>query len=262
MAEARISQAAALVELDAQSVRASQAAALVELDAQSVRASQAALLIEIDQIQIHISQMVGLIEFEYEPAPEPSARSALLVTAAILYRAPVGEAVPDETTIGYGEAWGGNWMSLGYTLEPLRFSLESDLVHVRVEQLLSAVRIFRRQEGLVLETTLAEMTTENLEMVFDGAVTVGDGYAVIEVGGNFAMREWAWGFEGYRLSDAGEKLPVRFFVHKGVAVLAGALRMGKGTPTGIPLRIEAVADLTRPAGKQLVESHIVTAKAA
>jgi hypothetical protein len=191
----------------------------------------------------------------------PATMPKVMATAATLYRGPVGEPKPDETLIGYGEAWGGGWVNLGYTLEPLTFSLESVLVRVRVEQLLSAVRIFRRQEGLVLETVLAEMTSDNLAMALDGAITVGDGYQIIEAGGNWVMSEYAWGFEGYRFSDAGEKLAVRFFVHKGIAVLRAPIRWGRGVATGIPLRIEAIADLTRSAGKQLVETHLVTAKA-
>jgi hypothetical protein len=42
-----------------------------------------------------------------------------------------------------------------------------------------------------------------------------------------------------------------------VAVLDQTITMGRATATGIPLRIEAIADITRPPGKQLMESHIV-----
>jgi hypothetical protein len=261
MTEARVSQDGLLVETDGQFVRTSQDGLLIELDGQFVRVSQDALLVEIDQVQIRISQDALLIEIEFAPQPMPEhAPQLLMASATVLYRAPVGEALPS-ALIRHGEAWGGNWVDLGYTLEPLRFSLESDLVRVRVEQLLSAVRIFRRQEGLVIRTTLAELTSDNLALALDGAVTVSDNYQIIEAGGDFAMREWAWGFEGYRLNSRGDKLAVRFFVHKGVAVLDGAVTMGKATATGIPLRIEAIADTARPAGKQLVESHIVTARA-
>jgi hypothetical protein len=255
----RVTQAGAVVRLSGdRKAFVTQAGALVRVSLVQVRATQAGALVRCALLQVRVSQAGVLVRIT--PAPEAAER-VLLITAALLYQAPVGEPLPDVSQIGYGEPWGGNWRHLGYTLEPLRFSLESDLVRVRVEQLLSAVRIFQRREELVLETTLAELSDENLQLALDGAITVGDGYAEIEAGGDFAMRDWAWGFEGYRLSDSGDKLAVRFFVHRGVAVLGGPVRMGKGVATGLPLRIEAVADLTRPAGKQLVESHIVMTKA-
>lgn len=252
-----VTQAGALVRLSSnQKLLITQAGALVRVNLVQIRATQAGALVRLSLVRLRVSQAGVLVRL----TPDVS-EPVLLATAASLYRAPVGEALPDVLAVGYGEAWGGAWLHLGYTLEPLRFSLESDLVRVRVEQLLSAVRIFRRHEGLVIKTVLAELTSDNLALVLDGAVTVGDNYQIIEAGGDFAMRDWAWGFEGYRLSRRGDKLAVRFFVHRGVAVLDGAIRMGKATPTGIALRIEAIADTRKMPGKQLVESHIVMARA-
>lgn len=262
MTEQRVTRVGAIARLGAgEQLRATQVGVLIRINQTVLRATTVGALVRVSPLVVQVTAIGVLVRVTPATSDTPPER-VLLVTAATLYRAPVGEALPDVTAVGYGDAWGGNWIGLGYTLEPLTFSMDTDLVRVRVEQLLSAVRIFRRQEGLVLETTLAEMTSDNLALALDGAVTVGDTYQVIEVGGDFVMREYAWGFEGYRLSDAGDKLAVRFFVHKGVAVLRGPIRMGRGVATGIPLRIEAVADTTRPAGKQLVESHIVMAKAA
>lgn len=257
-----VTQAKAVVEVESDAVSVTQTKALIEIGSKRFAVTQAVALVELRTSRLRVGQVLVLVEISPIPSDPTLPERVLLVTAATLYRAPVGETPPDVSAVGYGDAWGGNWIGLGYTLEPLTFSLDTDLVRVRVEQLLSAVRIFRRQEGLVLETTLAELTAENLALALDGAITVGDTYQIIEAGGDFAMREYAWGFEGYRLSDAGDKLAVRFFVHRGVAVLRGPIRMGRATATGIPLRIEAVADTTRPAGKQLVQSHIVMAKAA
>lgn len=253
----RVTQAGALVRLTAnQSLLITQAGALVRVRLVQIRVTQAGALVRVSLVQIRVTQAGVLVRCTPKPPPELPDEKSLLMTAATLYRAPVGEPVPDEN-IGYGEAWGGNWVQLGYTLEPLRFSLESDLMRVRVEQLLSAVRIFRSQEGLVVRTTLAELTSDNLALALDGAITVGDNCQIIEAGGDFAMREWAWGAEGYRLNRRGDKVAVRVFVHRGVAVLDGAITMGRTMATGIPLRIEAIADITRPPGKQLMEIHIV-----
>ena len=37
----------------------------------------------------------------------------LIVGPARVFYAPVGEALPDESSIGYGDAWGGNWTEVG-----------------------------------------------------------------------------------------------------------------------------------------------------
>lgn len=262
MTEQRVTRVGVLARLDAgEQLRATQAGVLVRINQTVVRMTRAGALVRLSPLVLRATTVGVLVRITpavapAEPPPPPPER-VLLVTAATLYRAPVGETPPDVSAVGYGDAWGGNWITLGYTLEPLSFSLDTELVRVRVEQLLSAVRIFRRQEGLVLETTLAELTSENLALALDGAITVGENYQLIEAGGNFAMQEYAWGFEGRRTTEQGETLAVRFFVHRGVAVLRGAIRFGRGQATGIPLRIEAVADLTRPAGRQLVEAHIV-----
>lgn len=54
MAEARVSQAAALVELSPQGLHVSQAAALIELDQVQVRASQAVLLVELEYLPVRV----------------------------------------------------------------------------------------------------------------------------------------------------------------------------------------------------------------
>jgi len=48
-------------------VRISQAAAIVELTPQGVRVSQAAAIVEIDQVQIRASQILALVEIEFAP---------------------------------------------------------------------------------------------------------------------------------------------------------------------------------------------------
>jgi len=55
-------------------------------------------------------------------------------TGAWLYNAPVGEANPDETTVAYGAAWGGNWVRVGYTKAPLTMAYESEEADVAVSQ--------------------------------------------------------------------------------------------------------------------------------
>lgn len=189
----------------------------------------------------------------------------ILVTPAKIYRAPVGEPLPDETTVAYGAAWGGNWTDLGYTLEPVSLSYETEVFKLMVEQLTSPVRQVRQEENVAIETVLAELTGANLALVLDGTTTTTAagvnqaGYDRILAGGSVSLSEYAWGFEGFRLTATNARLPVRVFIYRGSAVLNGQLTFAKSAGVGIPIRIEAMPDTAKAAGQQIVEIHNVTA---
>lgn len=189
----------------------------------------------------------------------------ILVTPATIYRAPVGEPLPDETSIAYGMPWGGNWVNLGYTLEPVSLSYETETFKLMVEQLTAPVRSVRQEESVTIETVLAEITGNNLALAMDGTTTSTPAgvnqvaYDLVEAGGNVSIREYAWGFEGYRLASNNARLPVRIFIFRGVATLNGQLTFAKSSGVGIPLRIEALPDTSKTPGKQLLVIHNVTA---
>ena len=191
----------------------------------------------------------------------------ILVTPATIYYAPVGEALPDESSIDYGEAWGGNWTNLGYTLEPVALSYETETFELEVEQITLPVRRVRTKETVMIETSLAEMTGANLALVVDGTVTttaagVGQvGFDEILAGGSVDLSEYAWGFEGFRVTSANVRLPVRMFLYRGNAVLNGQLTFAKGAGVGIPIQIKALPDTTQDAGEQILVIHNVTAVA-
>lgn len=191
----------------------------------------------------------------------------ILVTPATIYYAPVGEALPDESSIDYGEAWGGNWTNLGYTLEPVALSYETETFELEVEQITLPVRRVRTKETVMIETALAEMTGANLALVVDGTVTttaagVGQvGFDEILAGGSVDLSEYAWGFEGFRVTSANVRLPVRMFLYRGNAVLNGQLTFAKGAGVGIPIQIKALPDTTQDAGEQILVIHNVTAVA-
>lgn len=188
----------------------------------------------------------------------------ILVTPATIYRAPVGEALPDETTVAYGAAWGGNWTNLGYTLEPVSISYETETFKLMVEQLTAPVRSVRQEETITIETVLAEITGANLAMAMDGTSTLTSaganqaGYDLVEAGGSVAVKEYAWGFEGYRLAANNAKLPIRIFLYRGVPTLNGPLTFAKSAGVGIPLRVEALPNTTKTPGTQLLVIHNVT----
>ena len=183
----------------------------------------------------------------------------ILLTPATIWYAPVGEALPDENTVDYGEDWGGNWESFGYTTTPLTMAVNRETYEVSVEQLTIPVKEMITSESLVFESTLAEFTSDNVLLAFGGTLTetpAGAGQRQmweIEMGGETDLDLWAFGFEGLYKTDANENFPVRIFLYKANVVLNGQLQFSKSQEAGIPIQITAKPDDTKAAGKQLVK---------
>lgn len=195
------------------------------------------------------------------------AVSDIIIAPATLYVAPTGEALPSADTVQYGAAWGGNWVSMGYTLTPVSMQYDQELFELEVEQLTNAVKRLRTKEEAMIETTLAEITGANLNLPLDGTVTTTAagasvrGKTVVEAGGKTAITERAVGFEGLMKVDGTIQLPVRFFFYKATIQLNGKLEFSKKAAAGIPVQIKALADTSKAVGKQIMIVQIVTAKA-
>jgi hypothetical protein len=193
------------------------------------------------------------------------ATTDILITPARIYYAPVGETLPDSDSVGYGEAWGGNWVDVGYTLTPLSMNFDRTTFKLFVEQLTNPVRTKITEETLAAETTLAELTGDNLVLGFGGTVvdSVADAdspaKSVLEMGGDVTADVYAWGFEGEYVTDDNDSLPVRVFLFRGAPILGGSLEFAKAAAVGIPIRIEAEADTDKAVGKQLMKIEICTA---
>ena len=189
----------------------------------------------------------------------------IILSPATVWYAPVGETLPDENLIDYGEAWGGNWVSVGYTSIPLSVSLTRETYEVMVEQLTTPVREMIIRENLLFETALAELTGDNLLLALGGTLTETAAGAAqramdeLEMGGDPDIAEYAFGFEGFYKDAAGTQFPVRLFVYKGVAIMNGALQFSKAQASTIPMQIKAKADTSKVVGKQLVKIQKVTA---
>ena len=87
------------------------------------------------------------------------------------------------------------------------------------------------------------------------------GKSELEVGDTWQMSERAWGFEGLYQNDAGAQFPIRLFVYRATSVINGDMEFGKNDTTGMPLRVEALADVSQAAGKRLMMVQKVTAAA-
>ncbi len=79
-------------------------------------------------------------------------------------------------------------------------------------------------------------------------------------GGNPAMTKYAVGFEGFYLTSAGVKLPVRVFLYIATITLNGGLEFTKNKAAGLPIQFKALADTTKSVGQQVMKWQKVTAK--
>jgi hypothetical protein len=179
----------------------------------------------------------------------------ILITGARVLYAPAGTAFPDDT-LAFGAAW-PSWTEVGYTLAPFQLSYRFDVVEVMTQQTNAPVKRRRRSETVSFQTSLGEHTAQNLALAMAGVASstpagVGQpGKEEFSVGGDASLPTQKWGAEGVYESDAGEKFPVRVFIHQGTASEGGDLGYDRENPTGIPLSIGVLADFAQPVGRQL-----------
>lgn len=176
----------------------------------------------------------------------------IMKSNAILWYAPVGEAEPDETTVAAGASWGGNWARLGATKEPLTMLYEDERADVNIEEVLSPVHRFRISESLMLETVLAELDADYMQLMTGGTVSTTAagagqvGFDDLPVGDEAFLDEYAFGFEGTYVDSNGDELPLRVFIYRANAKLNGELAFSKREDdyTGVPIQIQALSDST------------------
>jgi len=194
----------------------------------------------------------------------------VIKSGARLYVAPVAEANPDETTVAYGAAWGGNWVRVGFTKALLAMAYGSEEFDIEVEEELGSIKRRRVREKLTLETVLGELTAAYLQLSASNQDTVTEtpaaaaqkAYEETGLGGEPILTEKKWGFEGLFITAGGDEEPIRLFVHKGTAMMNGNLEFSqKNTDyTGIPIQIKALADTTQNAGQKFCKFQRVTSE--
>lgn len=194
------------------------------------------------------------------------AVSDILHGPVAVWHAPVGETPPADS-VAAGAVWGGNWAKFGFTKTPLSANYEFDELEIEVQEALTAIDRRKTRENFTLETTLAEMTAANLGLGSSGTVTTTAagasqvGKEELEVGGDDALDQYAWGFEGTYIDDDGDEFPLRLFIWKGTAKTNGTLEFGREDYPGIPLQVKALADTSKDKGKQLYKFQRVTGAA-
>ncbi len=190
----------------------------------------------------------------------------ILLTPASVYYAPVGEALPADS-LAYGAAWGGNWVNMGYTNTPVAMAYSNEKYAVMVEQVTPPVKRRITSEDLALEFTLVEMTGRNLALALNGTAedtAAGAGQVAkteVVMGGDSEVHEYTFGAEGEYVDADGGSFPVRLQIYKANITMNGNLEFSKSKESGLPVRVEAVADTARAVGEQLMIIQEVTADA-
>ena len=188
---------------------------------------------------------------------------------ALVYYAPVGEAVPADT-VAAGATWGGNWKRVGYTQEAVTMAYEDEQTDIGVQEELTPVNRFKSAESLIIETVLSELIPDYMELaVGAGAVAStaqGAGQPPKEtfnVGGQAVLRSYQWAIEGTYRDASNNEYPVRFFIWKGNGKLNGELEFAKDREngTGVPLQINALADTGKAVGQKLFRMVRITGAA-
>jgi hypothetical protein len=175
----------------------------------------------------------------------------IMKTGAILWYAPIGEALPDPTAIGAGVAWGGNWARVGFTKAPVKMKYDVKTTDIEAEEFLGPIDRYRIGESVTIETELAELIAEYMALMGGGepsdtAAAEGQvGMEELDVGNQPRITKYQWGFEGIRFDELNNSLPVRVFFTRATAVFGGELEFSQKTDgyPGIPVSISALADL-------------------
>lgn len=191
----------------------------------------------------------------------------IIVSPARVWLAPAGEPLPDETTIGLGAPWGGNWVDLGPTEDAVTLGYSDSEYEVRVDQFTGPLARYKVDEDYMLEASLAQLTPAQLAKMLAGSNTETPAGAAqrafdeIKAGGEFTLTEYVVGCEGRKRTSSGAEYPVRCFLPKATVRLNGSLKFTKKAMTGIPFQAKALADSSAAEGEQLFKMHRITASA-
>lgn len=194
----------------------------------------------------------------------------VLVGPGRLYIAPTAEANPDETSVVYGAAWGGNWVDMGDFPEgsPISISIEEEMFEVYGEQSTGLKKQSRTKRSVTISGALQEHTIANwaylLDATADAAVAAGagqKGYQELPFGVQPDVTEYKFGIEALRKDTAGNNQPVRWFLHRGAIRLNAEVAYAKSDDTAMGFEIKIYEDDTKDAGEELGILQIVTAAA-
>lgn len=194
----------------------------------------------------------------------------ILIGPGKLYRAPLAAANPDESTVAFGAAWGGDWVDMADLLEgsPVALSIAEEFTKVYTERSTAPKNAVRTRREVMVKGTFAEHSVANMGILLQGTTTTTaaagggqKGYSEIDFGTESEVDFYKWGIEAFRKDAADNIQPVRWFLHKGYIRLMGDINYAKQNPTGIPFEITILGDGSQSVGEELGVLQIVTAAA-
>lgn len=188
--------------------------------------------------------------------------NAIILGYAKIWTAPYGSAFP-AASVAYGTAWGGSWLYLGDTLEPLSFGGNRATFAVEIQQSTSIVKEIVTKDERNFKTVMAEHNVLMLNQLLLGTLVGTAGtpsyYYTIDYGGSAIPNVLAVGFEALWQTAAGVQTPIRWMFYRGSIIQDGDIKYDKGGVAGVPINIKTYVDTTQVAGKQIGRFQIVVA---
>jgi hypothetical protein len=200
----------------------------------------------------------------------PQIPSDIIVTGARVFIAPVNLITPVTLplpSVAVDGDWPAGWIDVGFTLEPTKLTYKFDVLEIFVEQSYSPVRRRRTKEEAMIETVIAEHSAGNLALALAGVATqtaatsTVPGYEEFTVGGDPNLPLYMVGIEGSYNDEAEDFFPVRLFFWYATVADGGTLEYAKDKPAGIPLKLNALADSSKPRKQQLFKFQRVLSPA-
>jgi hypothetical protein len=172
----------------------------------------------------------------------------IIKSKAVLWYAPYGEVLPDETTVAAGAAWGGNWARVGYTKKPTVLVLEEEQYDIEVQELLNSIDRVAIKQTARFETELAEFTPGYVALLIGGTVATTAagsgqaGYEDLSVASRFLLPKYVFGLEGTRYNSANVELVWRVFFTRSTLKVGGNIEFSQKSTdyAGIPITINSL----------------------
>ena len=140
------------------------------------------------------------------------------------------------------------WTAVGFTQEGVELSHEPDYGDVEVDQLLDSARIFKQSMRVMVNTTLAEATLENLLVVWGSSATVTSGSIPIRAGAlGEAPVERSLLFVGPAPSPTTAQERV-YHIRRAVQTESSSFALRRSEATGLPASFRCLPDANASGG--------------
>lgn len=166
----------------------------------------------------------------------------ILSGAGTLYVAPANESKPDVDATP-----AGNWEEMGETNDGVTVTYTQEQEKKFTDQRTGAVKVLRTEEGLMVETDLAQATLENLAQVM-GGLTVTDNAPGASTIGTREMGMYQGGDVSeyallFRADSPYGDYPAQYYIPRGVFSGEAGMEYKKDDQVYIPFAFEALEDL-------------------